>query len=71
MSEQVHYCRVPLPEIDARGAKVYAAREAVSELLTIMEAANVDPATGQFSITYGMDSTLTREYVLAEWRPSK
>jgi hypothetical protein len=66
---EAHYYRVALPEGDP-GAKVFATREAVSLLLVSMEAANIDPTTGQFRITYDMNSPLTRESVLVEWRPN-
>jgi hypothetical protein len=70
-AEQVHYCRVPLPESNEWGGNLFATRLAIREVLTTLERTGVDPAAGQLRVTYDMDSELLTTYVAAEWRPNK
>ena len=70
-AEQIHYCRVPLPKGGEWGGNLYVTRLAINEVLDTLDLAEVDPAAGSLRVTYDMDSTVTRESVLAEWRPNK
>jgi hypothetical protein len=70
-AEQVHYCRVPLPDSNEWGGNLYVTRMAIREVLSTLEAAGADPAKGRLLVTYEEDSALTYTSVLAEWRPNK
>jgi hypothetical protein len=70
-AEQIHYCRLPLPEDNEWGGKLLATKLAINEVLIIMERTGVDPTKGEFRVYYPVDSALIRTYVTAEWRPNK
>lgn len=74
MSEdKIYYCRKPLPA-DGQwwDANSVITSDALDEVLrTMRQDCAVDLTRGEFRIYYPVDSTLTRTYVTAEWRPNK
>lgn len=71
MSEQVHYCRLPLPHDGGTEANLVQTQRAINEVLAYMMLNHIDPSVGQFIVTYQLDSSFERTSVVAEWRPLK